>query len=367
MRPSPQFSLRERIPTTLNRETSVESFLSQRSRFRIDYYRCGKMALRDTLDIIAESPNSSGDTVVLPACVPSALVTAITDSGFQPRFHRMTPKLQPDLEDVNRTVDDSTLALIAINYFGFPQPKFDALRGFAAEAQIPLIDDNAQSSLSSTPSGQLLGTRGDLGFTSFRKTLPVPDGAGLFTERQKYAAARHPRSDVDRLPSRSDAKFALETVRSFIGRNNNAIRKTNIPDTPQDDLQPGYDSFGRDPTTIWEQAKGSMSPVTRRLLTVLDTESIIATRRRRYRECHSKYRDLNGSEPLFGSLKDGTVPHSYPLLVTDWKEFQQDLGKRSPPIRRWPPLPHSVAANSRYGTTHALASDLALLPLEKPM
>ncbi|MFA6238832.1 MAG: DegT/DnrJ/EryC1/StrS family aminotransferase [Bacteriovorax sp.] len=66
--------------------------------------------------------------------------------------------------------------LFVVNYFGLAT----SLQKLNEAPNLIVIEDNAHGFLGRDLSGELLGTRGDFGIFSLRKTLPISSGAALF-------------------------------------------------------------------------------------------------------------------------------------------------------------------------------------------
>lgn len=337
----------------------IRSFLESRAGTHCEYYGHGKTALRDGLDLLSSIATDEKSNVVLPAYIPSGLLEPIKEAGYSPRFYRITKSLRTDLGDVEAQIDTDTLALLSVNYFGFPQPDHDALVGLAADYGIPLIEDNAHSALSMTPEGTILGTRGDIGFTSFRKTLPVPDGSILYVWRDDIVDGPYPRSGIYRRVNVRDARMLLRYVHDVVGPNNSG----SPPAWSDASWTDGRDLFGRDPHKVYQASKGQMSLPSALLLESLRPESIIQARREKYRDRQRLFEDIEGVRPVFDTLGRGVCPHSYPVLIEEWDEFST---RQLPPhvtVSRWPPLPHEVGTDSRFETVHYLATHLVPIPL----
>jgi hypothetical protein len=74
-----------------------------------------------------------------------------------------------------------TKAIIAVDYFGFPQ-NLDPFRSYCERTNATLIEDNAHGLFSRDEHGELLGTRADFGILSMRKTFHVASGAALIAK-----------------------------------------------------------------------------------------------------------------------------------------------------------------------------------------
>ena len=130
---------------------------------------------------------SRGQGVLVPEFICRDLLASIHAAGAEPVYYpvdrSLAPQLPPPAPDVK--------AVVAVNYFGFPQP-LDPFRAYCAGRDAALIEDNAHGFLSRDDKGEPLGSRGDLGLFSLRKTFAFPDGAALVVNRQDW---------VDRLPA----------------------------------------------------------------------------------------------------------------------------------------------------------------------
>ena len=342
-------------------EVGVRTFIAERSGAQCEYYGSGKVALRDGLDILATNTDAHRTSVLLPAYLPSALLEPIKEAGFTPRLYRITHDLRPDLADVESLIDHETLALVSINYFGFPQPSHDALTGIAADYDVPLIEDNAHSALSMTTSGTLLGTRGDLGFTSFRKTMPVPNGAALFIWRDEFLSGPFPRGGIRRGITAHDGRFILHKLVELTS-NSRPVRGSPRTDEP-DHLVEGRDLFGRDPGTVYLEASQPMSRLSALVLDRLRPAAIVETKRQNYHNRHRFVAKLDGSRPVFGQLPRGTCPQAFPIVVEDTEELATSIGVSPESLPRWPPLPYEVMTNDRFETSQYLADHLVPLSI----
>ena len=353
-------TLGTRVISPWEDDIGIRTFLEERSGSRCEYYSAGKQALRDGLDILSANTVKTASNVVLPAYVPSALLEPIKDAGYEPRLYRITEALRPDLTDVEAQLDGETLAVLSVNYFGFPQPDHGALIGHAADRDIPLIEDNAHSALSMTREGTLLGTRGDIGFTSFRKTIPVPNGAALFIWRDGLREGPFPRSGIRRRLTARDARFIAHRLTRAIGAHDSRSTHRN-PGTKNSDTH--RDLFGRDPRAVYEKTNEPMSRLSAVILDRLRPGTIVANKRRNYQDRLAAIREVDGARPVFETLPEGTCPKALPVIVEDVDELADALGTSPKSLPRWPPLPVEVTRNNRFSTSSFLAEHLIPLPV----
>jgi len=130
-----------------------------------------------------------GDEVVLPSYTFFATASAVTRLGAIPIFADIDPTTYlVDPADVRRKVSRRCRAIIPVHLFG-RTADMDALLPIAAEAGVPLVEDAAQSILS-TWQGRCTGGLGDIGCFSFYPTKNLGgagDGGFLTTTRDDLA------------------------------------------------------------------------------------------------------------------------------------------------------------------------------------
>jgi DegT/DnrJ/EryC1/StrS aminotransferase family len=139
------------------------------------FYRLGRHALQAAFLAINLKPK---DKVLVPSFICKDLLAAIYFFEAKPIFYDVDINLRP----LNLNLMGASRAVIAVNYFGFPQD----LRKFyqyADNFNAVLIEDNAHGFLSQDANGSTLGFRGDFGVFSFRKTFQLPGGAGLIVNK----------------------------------------------------------------------------------------------------------------------------------------------------------------------------------------
>ena len=131
-----------------------------------------------------------GDEVILPSYTFFATASAVTRLGAVPIFADIDPityLIDPD--DVKKKTSKRTKAIVPVHLFG-RTADMDAILPIAKTAGIPVVEDAAQSILS-TWHGRCSGAIGDVGCFSFYPTKNlggVGDGGFLTTTRDDIAA-----------------------------------------------------------------------------------------------------------------------------------------------------------------------------------
>lgn len=116
-----------------------------------------------------------GARVLLPGFICRELLSAFAQNEMTPLYYPVGPDLRPEEDPGSWPSAD---AVVAVDYFGFPQD-LRPFESYAKRTGALLVEDNAHGLFSRDAAGALLGTRGDLGIISLRKTLPLPDGGLL--------------------------------------------------------------------------------------------------------------------------------------------------------------------------------------------
>ena len=278
---------------------------------RTRFYGYGRQALAEALRLAGVR---AGDEVLMPGLIGCGVLSSLFSLGAVPRFYDVDATLCVDMKSVEGVRSERVRAVVAVNYFGFPQP-LETLRQWCRASGVALIEDNAHGFLS-VEGDVPLGRRGDMGVFSLSKTLALPNGAALVDNREDgiegepLAYSGSPRSAEWRYRVKTMLKrcMALGGVRSarvlF-----SAIRMARCAAT-------GYAvrSLSADEERLVPQE--AFAPLTARLLRRLDVERERERRRSLYRLCQELLGKAPGVRPLFGSLPDGVVPQGFPFMFT---------------------------------------------------
>lgn len=307
---------------------------------KVRYFRLGRHAFLAALKILQLQP---GDLVLVPAFICRDLLASIHAVGAIPVFYEVSRGMRP----VNLPNVGGVCAVIAVNYFGFPQD-LSPYRIYCERNGSTLIEDNAHGYLSCDETGMLLGTRGDLGIFSIRKTLSLPDGAMLIVNNAEL------KSRMDQqLPCRKD----LLPINFWIKRGLTWLqRKTGIT----------FLAIGKDlvrflrylctghtitPLSLASEFEMPPEPAPHcrsiAALPNLDQVSEIARRRRLYGEFHKRLTSLN-IQPVFGTLPAGVAPYGYPFYsdAHTAKVAIKLARKQGFDCAYWPDLPANVVQNA---------------------
>jgi len=304
---------------------------------KVRYFRLGRHALLAALNILQMRP---GDVVLVPAFICRDLLAPIHALSAIPVFYEVDRTMRP----VNLPNIEGVRALLAVNYFGFPQD-LTPFRLYCKQHDAALIEDNAHGYFSSDETGLLLGSRGDLGIFSMRKTFALPDGAMLMVNDAKL------QDHIPvQLPCRSESLSSDYWIKHGLAW---IQRRTGLRL-----LMAGQDfarllrkwHTGHAIAPLLPESEFDMPPYPAPhcrsidALPNLDQGKEIARRRRLYGIFQEQFASLN-IQPVFDTLPAGTAPYGYPFYAKDQtaKEATKLARKQGLDCINWPDLPAKIA------------------------
>lgn len=298
-------------------------------RTRTTYFAFGRQALAEGL---SRAGVRAGDRVLLPGFICGEVMASLAVLGAEARFYTVDETLQVNEQSLADAETHRVKAVVAVNYFGFPQ-RLEGLRRWSRERGALLIEDNAHGFLSNEGFVPL-GRRGDLGVFSLRKTLSLPNGAALVDNRNVAPAG--PGLPFLSSPLRQECRYRLKhEVKKLIelgglraGRgifaSLRAVRQfANRPTRPAESLP--EEGFSR---------------LSETLLRRCHLESERNRRRELFEYFNEELARIPGVRPVFDKLPDHVVPLGYPflsnrrdpsLLDVLWKRF-------GVPVLVWPDI-----------------------------
>jgi hypothetical protein len=298
------------------------------------YFSLGRFAMRDALRYAGVK---NGDLVMLPSFVCRDLLASVAEIGAISIFYEVDMSLRP----VRLESAQPVKAIVAVNYFGFPQD-LKVFRDFAKISGATIIEDNAHGYLSQDTDGNPLGNREKFGITSFRKTLHVDDGAILTTALPDSEidaqlpfndASSSNRNKLLRLVSRFESRTKIPTV--TVGRYISRLFRliTTGSRLPKSEILSEYRIPG-----LPNPRRHSVES-----LRLIDEKSEVARRRRLYFLLQPQVVKA-GAKLVFDDLPANTCPYGLPVFAS--AELKRKLGRiarrNRVTLMTWPDLPNAV-------------------------
>lgn len=127
----------------------------------------------------------AGDEVCLPAYNCMKVADVVENLKGVCRYYPVAENLQVSADALLAEVTEKTKAVIWVNYFGFSKTDFELLQAIRAKNKNTAIILDFAQALFSIDKKILQSPCVDYIATSFRKSLPVPDGALLISNHKK--------------------------------------------------------------------------------------------------------------------------------------------------------------------------------------
>ncbi len=343
---------------------AISSLLNRSEVKKYLFYSYGRIALSDGLRIL---DCEEGSNVLLPSYICGVVVEPFRELGIEPRFYGVSLNLQPDIIDIRNKINNKTKGILIVNYFGFPQ-NLGEIQDICRKYRLYLIEDNAHGLLSKKDS-RLLGTYGDIGFSSIWKTLPVPNGALLFVNNEELLDSK---GDIERLlvsqnqlPQMSKKKNYTYILNSLLSNlelryrfRAEFIRYIYRKMSPRVELNSSQ---------MFQDSKVKMPNVSLRIVKNIDLEDVYRKRRENYNFWLSELRDRKDVNIVFEELPDGVCPLCFVVIEKEAGRFSQEMLAKGIQALHWPPLPKEIKGSPEYPNANLLAKHLVLLPVHQSL
>jgi dTDP-4-amino-4,6-dideoxygalactose transaminase len=293
---------------------------------------------RDCIEyIIQELELRSGEVVLLPSYLCPEMLVPFQNHNLNLRFYKIGIDLKISPQDFRGEIEkgDVKLALI-INYFGFPDPGRQEIKNLCDQYRVTLVEDYAQAMLSDIPS------IGSVCFTSFRKSIPVPDGAMI--EGLSWLT-----------PFNSQTSFARVRFRAGVLKNFKFLKFIWRPMfvKAETELCNHYDR----PASMSEQSKNILSRI--------DLNDVANKRRTNFESLAIKIKNASGIKLVYNpSLPEGIVPLFLPVCCKDRGALREHLRKNKVycPVH-WS-LPQSID-ETLFPVSEELSRTLLSIPIDQ--
>jgi hypothetical protein len=298
----------------------------------VSYFAYARHALVEALRL---SGISHGDRVALPGFICRDVLASLHVLGATPTFYEVDESLRPVALDSLT----ATKAIIAVDYFGFEQDLLP-VRSYCERTGARLIEDNAHGLFSKDRSGQLLGTRGDFGILSMRKTFHLASGGALLTRDEPGIS----------MPciNRSEGAHGLRYTLSRFER------KTSIPvfAAMRSSIRIARRLTGRRPITTGSADDETVLPTPIAIgcrsldrLNAQDARTESERRRRLYDEVARDLQQVPGVHLLHRQLDVNCVPYGVPFRIVGQPDsaLRHVERRHHVVIMQWPSLAGVIA------------------------
>jgi len=289
------------------------------------------------------------DEVLLPSYLCREILDPLLEEHVQFTFYRVGDTLSVDADDIDDRISRNTKALLFIHYFGFPQPATEKIRSLCDRRRIFLIEDLVQSFLT-TFHGKPLGSAGDVTVSSYRKWIPLPDGALLGINNVGFSVLPASKSSRDAHLYAKNRIYAMRLKGEHLSRRS----------VPKHLFREAFTAADNYLTTTPIR----ISDYSRAMLDRFDFEAIITRRRRNFRRLLRASNRFKTVKPIYNDLPAGVCPLGFPVLIRNRNAMKRALIKNHiyPPIH-WR-LPTEISKKD-FPVSWRVSDHILTLPIDQ--
>ncbi len=272
-------------------------------------------------------------TIYLPAFICRDMLAPINTLRIKYFFYEVNENLEPMLKDIKCD------AILMVDYFGFGQD-FKAFEEYKKKYNSIIIEDNAHGFLSRDKNGVLLGTIGDIGLLSIRKTVFLPNGGALLVNNELYKNKNFKNSEIQssyedvNYNKKLDLKKKIFT--KYLGIAILLLRRA-IRFLKTGSAIPRPDRLSEEemPSNCY------LTPILKDGIISIDIEKEMQRRKEIYLKIKEYAKKFN-INPIY-ELDDNTVPFEFAFIDNgNYKKLERYLYAKGFFILPWPDLPDSI-------------------------
>jgi perosamine synthetase len=275
------------------------------------------------------------DIVLLPEYICDVVINPFNELKINYEYYDVNDSLEPIWSDVLSKIRSNTKAIMIVHYFGQPQDITKA-QNICTSNNLLLIEDNAHGH-GSMLNGKMIGTYGDMGFSSPRKNYPVLNGGYLFIN-DRYITS------IPKLPLQPINRFSqqLKVLKHKAFKSVSILRRFSLPpryDSQETIREGNIPDWGMDKTSHYHIENGNIYEIRKK--------------RREIYHIWYEWALTQNLKPLFKNLDPGSIPLLFPAYSRSYKESKQwyILGHEiGIDIHSWPTLPKDIAAKNGKAT-----------------
>lgn len=312
------------------------------------------------------------DEVLMPAYNCGSEVDPFHAYGAKVMFYRVDEKAQIDYEDIKKRCTPKTRVVYITYYFGWPQ-QVGPLYRWCKERDINVVEDCALSLFSRGSEGYL-GTLADASIFSFRKLLPVPDGAVLIlkepvnVDRLSLEQPLVRQTFKNLLPfAKSTALAMLDKCRLYKPLRRMKLKSFDFKKLADESLQEIKLDMPSDYYFDRKILNWSISNISCGILRRESPDFVIKRRRQNYLALYEELKDLYSVKVLFNSLPEGVCPLGFVMKVSCRKEVAQALNAHGIAAFSWWEGYHRDFCWEDFPEARCLKDNLLFLPINQSL
>jgi perosamine synthetase len=332
------------------------------------FFFWARNALFHALRALAIAPSAR---VLMPAYICKAAVEPFEAYGMHIDFYNIRRDCTPDFAEIESKIHPDTRVVLAVHYFGFPQ-RIQEFRNLCDTRNLLLFEDCAHL-LRGAIDDQPLGSFGDVSVFSYRKFLPMFDGAELLLRDPKNELRPDSNLEHSRFSSQATRHIVGQALESSAGTAaklvsagiNLAKRVRSGPRSPSQ--APAVPIAVDNNSASFDSAvvNQPMSSPSRWVLRHADVTKVINRRRENFQFLHEQLADISGITPLVRALGEGVCPWIYPLIFDDVPNAHLQLRAAGIPAVTWGGVRPQSISRSEFPDADFMYDNLFFLPIHQ--
>jgi hypothetical protein len=290
-----------------------------------------------------------GARVLCPNYICAVVKDSLSAVDLEPIFYTIDDSFLPDWDALTAAVVKAKpVAILMVHYFGQPQ-EIDKFIQFSKKHSLILIEDNAHGH-GGYFFDRLLGSYGDIGFSSPRKMLNIPSGGIIFLKNKPLGVEK--KFNLELI-------FDLKSILIFVIKRSFLLKKLT--------RKIKYFKANWSDNNLFKdngRAKFKPDPISSFIIKNTNWD-VLAKKRRDNWRYWSDFAKKNGLRPVFEDVKSCTCPWAFPAYAGSLSERNKwlDWGiKEGYTVFSWPNLPISIvdcdpAALKRWNSLLCFALD----------
>jgi dTDP-4-amino-4,6-dideoxygalactose transaminase len=306
---------------------------------------------RDALHWILKSLSvGSGDVALLPSYLCVEILKPFLDLNIKVEFYSIDSMMRIDAEDLKAKLTPNVRILLYINYWGFPLDIPITTEDLTRYKSI-VLEDNTHSLLSTSNNI----TTGHIRFASYRKLLPVIDGAEVSWDDDinKHLRPIQLRKSISHKASICTRTAAI--IIKSIWIYSHGLYPKNI----------FRSLFSLSEKLLDQYPKPSeISNMSFNIYASLELDAITAIRRSNFLTLQAAITDIGQIRPLYDHLPDNTCPMGFPIIANKRDNLKNHLINRHiyPPIH-WI-IPNQIDSD-RFPESWKVSNNILTLPIDQ--
>ncbi len=348
------------VRNIFNRRASDDPVLG---RDGIRFYASGRAALFHAVKSLGLP---KGSVVLLPSFHCGVEVEAVLRAGSRVDFYKIDRNLGVDHRSVLEKCDASTKGIVIAHFFGFPQ-ELSNLRDLCRERGICLIEDCAHALYSRGRSGVWLGTEGDLGVFSMRKTVFLPDGGAVLANGKGVPMPGNGESHFNLVPFKASVRSVFEHESNGAG----LVAKLSRRILDWHETRKSVEEIPGNPLWYYEvphlDYRRAISGLSSFLAGRERYDDIIERRRINYAALEQLLKPRLSDDFVFPELPDGTCPLCFPLFTRERDTVAARMVERGVEPFVFGRFSHPLHPTAEFPEASLLANGILGLPVHQQM